>query len=74
MVSIEPFITPIYISAANMVAPLATINLDSLYENVRVGVETVAFIMNQGIVETFSNLTLNKMIYIVVIYNLFILI
>jgi len=80
MENIESFIAPVYISAANMVTPLATITFDTLYENVltlanivKIGIETFAFIMKEGIVEVFANLTLEKIVYIIVVYNLFML-
>lgn len=80
MANIESFIAPVYISSANMVTPLATITFDSLYENalilaniVKIGIETFAFIMKEGIVEVFANLTLEKIVYIIVVYNLFML-
>lgn len=80
MANLELLNTPFFISAANMVTPLATITIDTLYENVltlanivRVGIETFAFIMKEGIIEAFTNLTLEKIVYMLVVYNLFML-
>ena len=72
--------TPFYISAANTVSPLATITVETLYKNalilaniIRVSIETFTFIMKEGIVEVFANMTPEKIVYIIVVYNLFML-
>ena len=86
------YITPVYVSAANMITPIATIKLETLYENavifvniLQIGIETAAFIVKQGIVAAFdnastinvssiwTNLTLDKIVYILIVYNLFML-
>jgi hypothetical protein len=86
------YIAPVYVSAANMITPIATIKLETLYENalifvniLQIGIETAAFIVKQGIVAAFdnastinvgsiwTNLTLDKIVYILIVYNLFML-
>jgi hypothetical protein len=81
MTNLEFLNTPFYINTANMVTSLATITFDTLYENtlslvniIRVGIETFVFITQQGIVAAFANLTLEKIVYIIGVYNLLMLI
>lgn len=84
MANIEFLRTPIFISATNMVTPLSTIKYDVLYANtliylkmivniLQIGIQTVGFMMKEGLTELFANLTIEKIIYILVIYNLLIL-
>ena len=81
------YIAPVYFSAANMVTPIATIKLDSLYANalvfmniLQIGIQTTFFMMKEGLTELFANasalwtnLTLEKIVYILVVYNLLML-
>lgn len=73
---------PVYISSTNAVTPL--VNIDILYTKIqiffnivvnilRIFVETTAFIMKEIFAEAFTKMTLVKMIYIIGIYNLFML-
>jgi hypothetical protein len=75
-------IVPVYITSTNVVTPLLTI--DSLYKNVlvllytagnilQIVIQTTIFIMKEIFAEVFTKMTLVKMIYIIGIYNLFIL-
>ena len=75
-------IVPVYITSANVVTPLLTI--DNLYKNVlvllytggnilRIGIQTAIFIIKEIFAEAFTKMTLVKMIYIIGIYNLFML-
>jgi hypothetical protein len=84
MANIEFLRTPIFISATNMVTPLTTIKYDVLYANtliylkmivniLQIGIQTIGFMMKEGLTELFANLTIEKIIYILVIYNLLIL-
>ena len=78
----NPYISPVYISATNMLTPLATITFDRIYtialvygnlmlDALQIFIQTASFIMKEGITEFFSNFTIEKIIYILVIYNLF---
>ena len=75
-------IVPVYITPTNVVTPLLTI--DSLYKNVlvllytagnilQIVIQTTIFIKKEIFEEVFTKMTLVKMIYIIGIYNLFIL-
>ncbi len=75
-------IVPVYITPTNVVTPLLTI--DSLYKNVlvflytagnilQIVIQTTIFIMKEIFTEAFTKMTLVKMIYIIGIYNLFML-
>jgi hypothetical protein len=81
---INPYITPVYTSATNIVSPISTIKLEDLYEAfltfiniLQIGLETLWFIMKEGITEILANITnttnIKKFIYIICIYNLFML-
>lgn len=88
MLNIESYMNPLYITAANIVTPISTITFEDLYENavifvniLQIGIETIAFIAKEGILEAFTNastiwtnLTLEKIVYIIILYNLFMLI
>jgi len=76
------YMAPIYVSDTNMVTPLATI---SLYQetitifNIILGVlqiviQTTGFILKETILATFRNLTLEKIVYIIGVYNLLMLV
>jgi hypothetical protein len=84
MSNIEFLMTPVYISANNMVTPLATISFDKLYTSalvfanfvvniIQIGIQTAVFIMKEGFTEFFENLTIEKIVYILVMYNVLIL-
>ena len=84
MANIEFLRTPIFISSTNMVTPLATISFDKLYTSaivftnfilniLQIGIQTTGFMMKEGFTEFFANLTIEKIVYILVIYNLLIL-
>jgi len=77
----NPYISPVYISATNMLTPLATITFDRIYTialvygnlmlaALQIFIQTAGFIMKEGITEFFSNFTIEKIVYILVIYNL----
>ena len=92
MSNIEFLRAPIYISASNMVLPLATIKLETVFTNVltntiwllniiQIGIQTACFIMKELFIEAFAkaspiwkNLTIEKIIYMLVVYNLLILV
>jgi hypothetical protein len=74
---------PVYISSTNTVTPL--VNIDIFYTKIQIFfnilvnilqicVETTTFIMKEMFTEAFTKMTLVKMIYIIGIYNLFILV
>lgn len=76
-------IVPVYITPTNVVTPLITI--DSFYKNVlvllytvanilRIVIQTTTFIVKEIFAEAFTKMTLVKMIYIIGIYNLFMLV
>jgi hypothetical protein len=76
-------IVPIYITSTNMVTPLMTLNtfytktsifLNMVFNILQIGIQTVFFIMKEICVEAFTNMTLVKMVYIIGIYNLFMLV
>jgi len=81
----NPYIAPIYVSVTNTVTPLATITVDALYRNavsflniLQIFIQTAYFIVKEGIVAAFANasgilenLTLEKIVYIIGVYNLF---
>lgn len=78
----KPYICPVYISATNMLTPLATITFDRIYtialvygnlilDALQIFIQTASFIMKEGITEFFSNFTIEKIVYILVIYNLY---
>lgn len=85
MSNIEFLMTPVYISANNnMVTPLATISFDKLYTSalvfanfvvniIQIGIQTAVFIMKEGFTEFFANLTIEKIVYILVMYNILII-
>lgn len=91
MSNIEFLRAPVYISATNMVTPLATISFDKLYTSaivfanfvlniVQIVIQTASFMMKEGFYELYNNassiltnLTIEKIVYILVIYNLLIL-
>lgn len=84
MANIEFLRTPIFISSTNMVTPLATISFDKLYTSaivftnfilniLQIGIQTTGFMMKEGFTQFFTNLTIEKIVYILVIYNLLIL-
>ena len=72
-------IFPIYISSTNMIMPLTTIKLDNLYSAMlifynilHIVIKTAVFIVKEGLKIVFTNLTLEKIVYIIVLYNLLI--
>lgn len=76
------YISPVYISAANMMTPVATITFDRIYTSamvygnlilnaLEIFIKTAGFIMKEGMAEFFANLTIEKIVYILAIYNLF---
>ena len=85
------YMAPVFISATNMVTPLATISFDKLYTSAivfanfvlnigQIVIQTAGFMMKEGFTELFANassiltnLTIEKIVYILVIYNLLIL-
>lgn len=84
MAHIEFLRAPVFISANNMVTPIATITFDSLYTSalvfgnfivniLQIVIQTAGFMMKEGFTEFFANLTIEKIVYILVIYNLLIL-
>lgn len=84
MAHIEFLRAPVFISANNMVTPIATITFDSLYTSalvfgnfivniLQIVIQTAGFMMKEGFTEFFTNLTIEKIVYILVIYNLLIL-
>ena len=73
---------PVYITSTNTVTPLITI--ESFYKNVlvllhivvniiQICIQTACFIMKELFVEAFTKMTSIKMLYIIGIYNLFML-
>lgn len=91
MSNIEFLRAPVYISATNMVTPLANISFDKVYTSaivfanfvlniVQIVIQTAGFMMKEGFSELYNNassiltnLTIEKIVYILVIYNLLIL-
>jgi len=78
----NPYISRVYISATNMLTPIATITFDRIntialvYANLilnalQIFIQTAGFIMKEGISEFFSKFTIEKIVYILIIYNLF---
>lgn len=74
------YISPVYVSATNMVTPISTITFDKLYTNalvfmnvLQIGIQTTFFMMKEGVAELITNLTPEKIVYILVVYNLFML-
>jgi hypothetical protein len=69
-------IVPIYISSTNMIMPLTTIKLDNLmvifYNILQIIINTTCFIVKEGVKIVFTNLTLEKIVYIIILYNLLI--
>ena len=81
---INQYMAPVYFSATNMVTPLATIKFDALYTNalvfanfvvniIQICIQTAVFIMKEGFTELFANLTIEKIVYILVMYNILII-
>lgn len=84
---IEQYMDPVYISATNMVSPITTIKFENAFiffkwivsiSNIvlnilKIGIQTTAFITKEVFVEAFTNLTLEKIVYIIGVYNLFML-
>jgi len=79
----KPTMAPIYITTTNDVTPIVTLN--SLYmkiiiffniiENIlQIGIQTTSFIIKEIFVEAFTKMTVIKMVYIICIYNLFMLV
>jgi hypothetical protein len=75
-------IIPVYITATNVVTPLITI--DSVYAKtiiifnmlvniLQISIQTAFFIIKELFVEAYTKMTVVKMVYIIVIYNLFML-
>jgi hypothetical protein len=75
-------IVPVYITPTNVVTPIITI--ESFYKNIvlllyttgnilRIVIQTTTFILKEIFAEVFTKMTLVKMIYIIGIYNLFML-
>lgn len=84
MSNIEFLRSPVFISAANMVTPLATISFDKLYASafvfgnfvvniIQIGIQTAGFIMKECFTEMWTNFNLEKIVYIIGVYNLFML-
>ena len=78
---INPYIDQVYITSTNMITPLTTITFDGLYQSVisffnvainilQISIQTATFIF----VEAFKNLTVEKILYIIGLYNLFMLV
>lgn len=77
------YITPIYVSVTPtewLTTPLATISFDAIYQvfNIiidilQIFIQTAGFIMKEGFAEVWTNLTLQKIVYIIGVYNLFML-
>jgi hypothetical protein len=77
------YITPIYVSVTPtewLTTPLATISFDATYQvfNIiidilQIFIQTAGFIMKEGFAEVWTNLTLQKIVYIIGVYNLFML-
>ena len=81
------YITPIYVSVTPtewLITPLASISFDAVYKGaisifnliidiLQIGIQTIGFIMKEGILAAFTNLTLEKIVYIIGVYNLFML-
>jgi len=78
----NPYISPVYISATNIVTPVATITFDRFYTSalvfgnlvlttLQIFTQTAGFIMKEGLTEFFAILTVEKIVYILVIYNIF---
>jgi hypothetical protein len=75
-------IVPIYITSMNAVTPLITINsfytkmilfFNAAVNILQICIQTVSFIMKEIIAEVFTKLTPVKIVYIIGIYNLFML-
>jgi len=77
MNAIQNIITPtlLYISATNMVTPIVTINLYPYFEYVvnilEIFIETTVFILGELFTELFLNFSVDKIIYVIGLYNLF---
>lgn len=78
--SITPAINPI--NNINHINPLITIKtfyintlilFDMIMNIIKIGIQTLFFLMKELFVEVFTNMTVVKMVYIIGIYNLFIL-
>jgi len=75
-------IVPVYITSSNGITPLITLNvfytkaliyLNMIVNILQIGCQTAYFIIKQVFIETFTNMTIVKIVYIIGIYNLFIL-
>lgn len=82
----NPTMAPIYITSTNMITPATNplMTLNDLYMNslillnmilniIGIGIQTILFIVKEIFVEAFTNMTVVKMAYMIVIYNLFML-
>ena len=74
----NPYIAPVYISTTNMITPLATISYDAMIsffntvvDILQIGIQTISFIVKEGIISCLKNLTLEIIVYIIGVYNLF---
>jgi len=78
----NPYISPVYISATNIVTPVATITFDRFYTSalvlcnlvlttLKIFTQTTGFMIKEGLTEFFAILTIEKIVYILVIYNIF---
>ena len=83
----KPNMAPIYITSTNMVTPLipnhlmtfksfyinTLIVMNMLFNIVGICIQTLFLIMKEIFLEVFTNMTVVKMVYIIGIYNLFML-
>lgn len=76
-------IVPVYITSSNVVTPLITLNifytktiilLNMVVNILQISFQTVFFIIKEIFIESITNMTVVKMLYIIGIYNLFMLV
>jgi hypothetical protein len=69
---------PFYVSETNTLTPLVNINVVQLFiiiwNILHICVQILFFIIKEIFVEAFTNLTFEKVVYVIVIYNLFMLV